>query len=396
MRILALTNLFPNPYQPHRAAFNRQHLRILGTRHAVHVIAPIAWTDELVARRRGGDRLPEGRRVTLDGLTVDHPRYLFTPKVLRSHYGNFYLRSVRRTFERVVDEFRPDIIYTPWAYPDGWAAVELGRQAQLPVVLKVHGSDILLLDQHPKRRGSTAEALRQADAVVAVSQDLADRVVALSTAPERVRVVYDGADTQLFHPGSMSEARARLGLDPSTPILLCIGNLVPVKGQDTLIDACAKLARGGVNFTAYLIGQGPLRSNLERQAARLGLGDQFQLLGALPHHQLPDWYRASQVFALPSHSEGVPNVLLEAAACNTPFVASRVGGIPEISDLVPCQLVLPGDATALARALGPYLMATENPNRSAIKPTRDISETAADLEQLFDEVIREYRRRSVA
>ncbi len=177
MRILAMTNLYPNLYQPHRATFNRHQFRILGQQHAVHVIAPIAWTDELKARRAGASPLPPTRRVTHDGLTIDHPRYVFPPKLARRWYGHFYLASVKKTFRQVVREFMPELIFTPWAYPDGWAAVRLAGAAGCPVILQVHGSDILLLDQVPGRRRRTVEAVKAADGVVAVSHDLAGHLV---------------------------------------------------------------------------------------------------------------------------------------------------------------------------------------------------------------------------
>src|SRR5262249_11635285 len=113
MRVLTITNLYPNPYQPLRAPFNRDQLRLLGERHPVPVIAPIAWTDELAARRQGRVRLPGHRRFALDRLTVDCPRYLFTPRVLRNCYGRFYRASVKPTFTRILDEFQPEIVYAP-------------------------------------------------------------------------------------------------------------------------------------------------------------------------------------------------------------------------------------------------------------------------------------------
>src|SRR5262245_61197309 len=139
MKVLAITNLYPNPQQPHRAPYNRHQFRMLNDLHEVRVIAPIAWTDEWSARRRSLPPLPRARRMQYDGLTVDYPRYWFTPKVLRRWYGAFYLASVRKTFQRVRAEFQPDIVFAPWAYPDGNAAVQLARQAGLPVVVQVHG-----------------------------------------------------------------------------------------------------------------------------------------------------------------------------------------------------------------------------------------------------------------
>src|SRR5207248_1113815 len=117
-------------------------------------------------------------------------------------------------FRRRVARFRPDLIYATWAYPDGWATVRMARRVGLPVVIQVHGSDVLVTTRHAKRRELTFDALRAADGVVAVSQDLADRALAEGVRPERVRVVYGGVDPALFHPGPQADARRRLGLDP--------------------------------------------------------------------------------------------------------------------------------------------------------------------------------------
>jgi glycosyltransferase involved in cell wall biosynthesis len=389
MRILTLTNLYPNPFHPTRATFNRQKIRLLATRLPVAVIAPILWTEEWAARRRGNPPLPHGRRVTCDGITVDHPRYLYPPKVLRGWYGHCFRESVRPAFRRALAEFRPDLVFAPWPYPDGWAAVRLGHRAGLPVVIKVHGSDILELSRYPRRSRGTVEALRQADGIVAVSQDLEERVVALGADPDRVRVIYDGIDAELFHPGPRDAARARLAreLDLRGPVILYVGNLVPVKGLEVLIDAFARLAGQGVDFTGLLIGQGPLRSRLEDRVARLGLRDRVKLLGPRPHDRLPDWYRAADLFVLPSYSEGVPVVLLEAVACGTPFVASRVGGIPEIAHLGPSRLVPTGDAAALAQAIRDGLADPIGPTRRDREAVRGHGEAVSELEDFFERVL---------
>jgi glycosyltransferase involved in cell wall biosynthesis len=391
MRILTLTNLYPNPYQPHRAAFNRQHLQALAELHPVQVIAPVAWTDELAARRRAGVQLPRDRRTVCDGIRVEHPRYLFPPRVLRRWYGQFFGWSVRPAFQRALKEFRPEIVYSLWAYPDGWAAVELGRRAGLPVVVKVHGSDIRALQHYPDRLAGTAEALRRADAVITVSRDLASRVIALGAAPTRTHTVYCGVDANQFRPGSREEARDRLGLDPGEALILFIGNLVPVKGLDVLVEACARLRQQGLRFTCSLIGQGPLKPQLERQVVERGLTGCVRLLGPRPHDKLPDWYRAASVFVLPSHSEGVPHVLLEALASGTPFVASRVGGIPEIAHHGINRLVPSGDVSRLAEALAATLQEPAGPAGEPVTPLRRHGDTAAETADLFEGILRARR-----
>jgi glycosyltransferase involved in cell wall biosynthesis len=380
MRILALTNLYPNPYQPHRAPFNRHQLRLLAARHAVRVISPIAWTDELAARRRGMAPLRRDRPTSCDGLTVDHPRYFFTPRVGRGWYGHFYLASVWRTFRRVAAEFRPDLVFAPWAYPDGWAAVQLARRLGRPAVLQVHGSDVLQLGRFPARRRRTVAATRAADGVVAVSEDLASHLTAFGVAPERIRVIYDGVDRSLFCPGSQADARTRVGLAAGEPVVLFIGNLVPVKAVDVLIEACARLAAEKSPVRLVVIGQGPLRSDLEALARTRGIGGRVRFLGALPQSSLPDWYRAADVFALPSHSEGVPNVLLEASAAGTPWVASAVGGIPEIARLGRSRLAPPNAPAAVARAIRETLAGPELPPSTG---PRSRQEAVLELEQFL-------------
>jgi glycosyltransferase involved in cell wall biosynthesis len=386
MRILAVTNIFPSPFLPFKAPFNRHQFRVLGERNAVSVIAPVAWTDEWRARRKGAPALPRDRRVELDGLVVEHPRFYFPPKILQGTYGRWFQASVGPTFRRHVAEFRPDLIFATWAYPDGWAAVRLARRAGLPVVIQVHGSDVLVLARHPKRRRLTFDALRAADGVIAVSSDLARRAIEEGVPPDRVRVVYGGIDADVFHPGSKVDARRRLGLDREPdPLLLFVGNLLPVKGLDVLIDACAALAREGVRFRCHLIGQGPLAKPLAVQIARHGLTDRVKLLGPKPQTELPDWYRAADLFVLPSRSEGVPNVLREAAACGLRCVATRVGGIPEVSSCGDIRLVPAEDPAALAGALRTGLAERDRP--VPVSAARTQAQAIGDLEEFLERVV---------
>lgn len=393
MRILTITNLYPNPFHPNRATFNRQQFRALAARHPMRIISPIAWTDELRARWNGAARIPAGRTAERDGIAVSHPLYLFPPKVMRGIYGNLFRRCVRPSFRRALDEFRPDLILGSWAYPDGRAALDLGRRAGLPVVIKVHGSDVLTQAEFPARLQKTIETLRAADGIVAVSRDLSEKIASFGVPPERVRLVYNGVDTDRFHPGPRDEARARLGLDAHRPMLLYVGNLLPVKGVDVLVEACGRLARSAsADFACYMVGQGPLRPALEARIAELGLANQVKLVGAKPHEQLPDWFRAADALVLPSRSEGVPNVLMEACATGIPFVASRVGGIPEVTHLGRGELVSAEDPDALAGAMGRVLASGGAAPASTGAGFRSHDVAAAELSDFLEETVARFRR----
>jgi teichuronic acid biosynthesis glycosyltransferase TuaC len=138
-------------------------------------------------------------------------------------------------------------------------------------------------------------------------------------------------------------------------MLLWVGRMVPVKALHVLLQACRRLRDRGCAFRLYLVGDGELRAAHESLAEALGLSDVVVFLGARPHNQLPDWFRAADLTVLPSLSEGLPNVLRESMACGTPFVASRVGGIPEMATESYDRLVPPNDPAALADAIAAAL-----------------------------------------
>jgi glycosyltransferase involved in cell wall biosynthesis len=390
MRILAVTNLYPSPFHPQRATFNREQFRALAREHELRVIAPIAWTEELAARRSGCPPLPPGRRLDVDGIPVEYPRFLLIPRVLRGLQGRCFRWSIRAAFWRCVRSFRPDVVFATWAYPDGWAVVDLARQARLPVVLKIHGSDVLQMDQYPGRRRGTIEALRRADRVVAVSRDLANTVIARGADPAQVHVIYNGVDGGVFHPGDQQASRQRLRLDSTRDILLYIGNLVAVKGPDILIDACSRLSR--IDFDVHMIGQGSLRSVLEADASKRGISGRVTFHGPVAHDRLPDWFRAADLLVLPSRSEGVPNVLLEATACGTPFVAFDVGGVAEVAHFGNGRLVPQSEgAGALAEAIQDVL-SHPPPRTMTQRVLRTHTVAVQELISIFKELLGEESR----
>jgi len=403
MRILAITNLYPNPHQPNRAPFNRQQFEALAAQHELRMIAPIAWTEELSTK--WARKHPAQSRTNTKGVTIEHPRYWFPPKILRGWYGHCFKRCIRKHFRRAVEEFRPDIVLAAWAYPDGWAAVELAHEAGLPVAVKVHGSDVLLLDQSIARRRRTIEALNRADMIITVSKHLAREVIALGVANEKIFVVRNGVDCNLFHPGSRQTARTRLGLPideeperepkkPPVPLLFFVGNLVAVKGPDVLIEACALLARRSVSFDCRMIGQGPMYRVLERKIREAQLPQRVRLMGSRPLEEMPHWYRAADVVILPSRSEGLPNVLMEANACGAQMIASRVGGISEVTENGRLVLVPPNNAAALAAAIE-HILAQDRPEIAAPSPSRSWNASAMLLASILERLAsRTYKKRA--
>ncbi len=377
MRILFITGNFPNPLEPTRGMFNDQTARALARANEVTVIAPVSWRDRW--RQRGSGALPpvEFR----DGLTVHHPLYVYPPGMLRTAYEWFLWQSVRRTVQRVLSGFRPDVVFGFWVHPDGATAVRIARGLGVPGVVMAGGSDVLLLGRDLRRRRCLTSALQSADGVVCVSHHLKKAVEELGVPGDHVHVVDNGVDPALFSPGDRQSARVRLGLDPGAPMLLWVGRMVAVKGLDVLLDAFAASEPDRTGATLCLAGDGPLKQVLSERAAELGVARRVRFVGSVPHGDLADWFRAASATVLPSWSEGSPNVLLESIACGTPFVASAVGGVPEIADAALDRLVPPGDVTALAAAMRAVTAAPVAAATARLRCTWD--QHAGQLEEVF-------------
>lgn len=171
------------------------------------------------------------------------------------------------------------------------------------------------------------------------------RELAPAVQEDRLPIVRMGVDVDRFPPAAEDRA-AR----PAGPLrVLFVGRLVPEKAPEDLIRAAA-LATAPLTVT--VIGQGPLRADLERLVDELGLADRVELVGPVGQDELPARYAAADVFCLPSHAEGVPVVLMEAMATELPVVTTRIAGIPElVDDGESGVLVEPGDPGAVAAAL---------------------------------------------
>jgi glycosyltransferase involved in cell wall biosynthesis len=235
------------------------------------------------------------------------------------------------TFTKVCERLKSaeyDLIDAHYVYPDGFAAILLGRAVKKPVVVSARGSDVNLFSRFPLIRPLLRQVFHRADGLIAVSQALKDKMVQLGCHNEDVAVVGNGVDALKFMPHSRLEMRRKLGLPSDRPILISVGQLNANKGFHVLIDSLTPLKSSGVLL--LIIGEGHSRTHLEMQIREARLDSYVKLVGAIPHHQLAEWYSAADLFCLASSSEGCPNVVLEAMACGLPVVATGIGGIPEL------------------------------------------------------------------
>jgi teichuronic acid biosynthesis glycosyltransferase TuaC len=238
-----------------------------------------------------------------------------------------------------------------WAHPDGAVAVRAAHAAGIPAVVMAGGSDVLILGRSGRRRTAILDVFQRANAVVTVNEDIATTLVSDGIDAGKLHVVPRGIDRNVFHPGHRQFARKELGLPPDRPVMVGVGRLVDVKDWPTWIAAAGELVRRGLRPACYVCGGGPLEGALQRMIREHGLSDIIQLRGPQSQSDLAMWYQAADLTVLSSRSEGVPNVLLETLASGGSFVATQVGGIPDIADPVYDRVVTPNDPLALATAI---------------------------------------------
>ena len=369
MRALLFSSLYPSAARPRHGAFVEARLAAMQRVGAISadVVAPVPWfpwTNERFGHYARHARTP--REEIRLGNRVLHPRYwtlpgvgMYTQPVTMAAAAMPALRMLRRTG----GEF--DVIDAHYVYPDGVAAAMLARRTGTPLVITARGSDVNVLANLAWPRRQILWAARQAQRIVTVSAALAERLGALGVEAGKISVVRNGVDMERFVPVDPAEARAQLGLRDG-PVVASVGNLVSGKGHEIVIDALAKLPGASL----VIVGDGPERQALESRIVRLGLSRRAMLVPGRPQAELKWIYGAADAIVLASSREGLPNVLLEALACGTPAVASRVGGIPEvITDPVAGRLVDERTPQAFAREIGALL---------ATLPSRDATRRFAE------------------
>jgi teichuronic acid biosynthesis glycosyltransferase TuaC len=365
-RLLVFSTVFPNAAQPHHGIFVGERMRGLPPEIEVRVVAPTPWFP-FVAGLRPGYRPEMPRREVQDGVTVLHPRFLSFPGFLKCLDGVLLALGALPAVLRLRRTFRFDAIDAHFVYPEGLAALLLGRLFGAPVLVTLRGM-LPILATFALRRPQIRWTLRRAARVIAVSAPLADDAVALAGLPaERVRVIENGIDAELFRPVDRAAARRALGLPAAGPILVSVGTLTPRKGLHLVIEALPALAARFPGICYVIVGgagaEGAIEADLRALAARLGVAERVVFAGPRRRAELAAFYSAADLSVLASSHEGSPNVVLEALACGTPVVGTPVGSNPWILADADAGLLVERSVPALTEGIAAALSRPWDPQR---------------------------------
>lgn len=360
LRVLTLATLFPNPSQPTLGVFvERQTLGLAALPDvALEVVSPVGlppWPLSLHPHYRPRAGLP--LEEVWKGLRVYRPRFRSVPRIGDRGAARAMATALLPLLRDIRERVPFDVIDAEFFWPDGPAAMHLSQALGVPYSVKARGADIHYWGRRSGIGEQVAEAGREAAGLLAVSQALKQDMAELGMPESKIRVHHTGVDLERFRPVDRTAAKAQLGV--GGPVLVTAGALIPRKGQSFVIEALRALP----DASLLLVGNGPDRAELERLARPLG--ERVRFVGNRPHEELPTYLAAADIMVLPSSSEGLANVWVEALACGTPVVITGVGGAGEVLDRPEAGRIVARDPAAIAQAVRAIL--ADPPDREAVR-----------------------------
>jgi glycosyltransferase involved in cell wall biosynthesis len=352
LRVLIFTMVFPNRRQPLHGTFVLERVRHLAALADIEVVAPVSWHRSLGHQGQSPDVTPI--------LSVSHPRFWYVPRVLGALHGFCLFLSTVGEIGRLRRRFDFDLIDAHFAYPDGFAAILLGRWFRRPVCITLRGT-IIQWSRRPLGRRLCDWTLWRAQRVISVAHNLADRARQAGIPEHRIETIPNGINSERFRLIDRATARRCLGLPEDGQLLVSVGHISPRKGFQRVIRSMPRLISTFPAVRLAIVGgSGAEQDNsaqLRALVQDLGLADRVLFVGAQEPDRVALWLGAADVFVLASDFEGCPNVVLEAMACGRPVAATKVGDIARM--VPPFAGVLvddPEDEVALADSVAAALI----------------------------------------
>ena len=275
----------------------------------------------------------------------DEPRHEIIRRAELDHLIEYDVDRFRESIRRC----KPDLLHAHFAKEATEKARQFAAELGIPFTFTAHGYDI-----QRKPPPDFQERAKAAKAVITVSHANALHIHNTFEVPRsHIHVIPCGVDTGFFQPAEMT-------VRSQPPLIVCVARHVAVKNLSLLLESCTVLKGRGINFRCVLIGDGPLREELEEHRLNCELERFVDFRGAVAQTEVLRWWQRADIGVLTSDNEGMPVSLMEAAACGVPVVATRVGGIPELVVEGVTGLLSPaGDAEAFVDALQTLLQDAE-------------------------------------
>jgi len=345
MRVWAFPSFYPYPYpgMHHGGIFaHRQYKGLISHGAEVKVIVPVLWSPpaplyNLTAswKEDAKYRFPIEREY--DGIKVYHPRIsnMKPGRIFRKAYSERYIEAILGFFKKNKIKLDPaeDIFYSQWL-PDAGLVQTAAHKLGVKSAVMGIGDDVLIIPHKDKKSFEFIDrTLSEADIRLAVAQYLGDAANGLFKKNLPFYVVRRGVNYEFFKPVDdkiKEQIKGKLNLPNDKMIILSVGSPIIAKGWIELLDALNELKKQNDEFVLLGVCAGFSNLDIRQEAAKRGLQDHYIQVNDVAPDEMNEYYNASDIFCLPSHTEGIANAVAEAMACGLPVITTSVGGHPEL------------------------------------------------------------------
>lgn len=353
MKILAISHLYPHQDEPRYGVFVARQLKAIAEQgHNIAVLVPSVYCPGVLTKFKRWENY--NNKSSLINYDLDASRFFY----LRLP-GNWYNRwsglaaylSIKKMVKQLHTKEKFDVIYANDFFPDVDIATKLSDILGIPTVGVCVGIDVNQTAQSNSiLRNHFIQVSKSVSGIISRGEGVAQLVRQI--AKRDSLCVYGVVDFEKFHPvEDKSKVRDELSLSKNCIYLLYVGYLDRQKGLYELLDTFSQL-KDNSRVKLVLCGDGSQREGLKKYAVEKDINDSIIMAGTVAPEQMNKWMQASDVFVLPSHSEGMPNVVMEAMSCGVPVVATKVGGLPDaVGDSEGAILVEPKDVKNLCYAI---------------------------------------------
>ena len=323
MKVLSFSYCFPNESNPNWGIFVFNRLAALSRITDLKVCSPVPWFPFLTSN----SDLKEME--TKDDMEIFRPQFFYTPKIFKDQDAKFYARGVTPWVKKLCRTWKPDVLDAHFVWPDGVGVSLVAQSLNIPYVITLRGK-LFECMKEPSQIQQCAAALKKADQVISVSSGLANAAIDLGTDPDKVTVIPNGVDANIFHVKDKRACRKDLNLPLHKKLLVTVAHLGLRKGHHEVLQALAGLSK---DIYLILVGgsaQGGTPETIMAEASKHGIEDRVILAGPQSYDRVSQYFCAADASVLASYREGCPNAVLESLACGTPVVASDVGAVRNI------------------------------------------------------------------
>lgn len=331
MKILEISHLYPVPHDPLLGiAMHNQikYVNLKSKKFQVLVVSPIAWTpfpiSKINAKWEKISKVP--RYDLIDNIKVYHSRYLTFPKAFLHHLsGERMYYGIRKTIEKIEIKFKFDLIHAHMAMPDGYAAMLLSNDYKKPFIVTYQATDLdITANRNDRCFKKLQNVFLNANKIISPSPRLSSQLnKKFKILPETIG--YGFNQKEVYSKKSSLSNKFK-----KYRILLSVSRLIVTKGIELNLYALKRLINKYDNLLYIIIGEGPIRSDLENLVDNLGLKNYVKFLGQLSYGKVMEYMSICEIFTLPSWQETFGLVYIEAMAHGKPVIGCKGQGVDGI------------------------------------------------------------------